>query len=263
MLLRPTRRQPRRELEKRRNSASVAQSPAPVRSLSLLHHLLPSAGAAGWLRTAALLSAVFVAGGCLHGADLRFSVALDPADKAACGLARLTSDQVAVLDALVRRDTVRLGAPVASSPPEKDAAPAAAFSQRLTSDEQRTAGLGSLNAGERSRLDAAVDRFQNARLARSLLAPPSYAPRREPIVATERRKEREIHGSFSLSYGVGSGGYREKSGSMVLHLDDPAKGYAISIGYTETHTKGGLPYYLYRDPTLERPSAQLDGPPRP
>ena len=62
---------------------------------------------------------------------------------------------------------------------------------------------------------------------------------------TEAKKEREIHGSFSLSYGFGSGGYSEKTGSMVLTLDDPARRYSISIGYSESHIKGGS---VYRDP---------------
>jgi hypothetical protein len=83
------------------------------------------------------------------------------------------------------------------------------------------------------------------------------------IIPTERKKEREIHGSFSLSYGVGSGGYSEKSGSMVLTMEDPAKGYSVSVGYTETHTKGGVPYYLYRDPLYDRSRPLLDDPFRP
>jgi len=110
-----------------------------------------------------------------------------------------------------------------------------------------------LTAAELARLDAAIDRHQNARLARALLAPPVFLARRNPIVPTERKKDRGIHGSFSLSYGVGSGGYSEKSGSMVLTLEDPAKGFSLSVGYSETHTKGGVPYYLYRDPLVDRP----------
>ena len=233
-----------------------------MHTFSLLTHLLPYAGVAGRGRAGVLLLTLLITGTNLHGTELRFSSALEAAEKVACGLGRLTSDQVAVIDALVRRDTVQLGGPVASSAPEKVTAPAATFSQRLTPAERRTAGLEALPATELGRLDAAVERFQNARLARTLLAPPTYATRREPIITTERRKEREIHGSFSLSYGFGSGGYREKSGSMVLNLDDPARGYAITIGYTETHTKGGLPTYLYRDPLLDRPPAALEAPPR-
>jgi hypothetical protein len=50
---------------------------------------------------------------------------------------------------------------------------------------------------------------------------------------------------------------------MVLTLEDPAKGYSISVGYTETHTKGGVPYYLYRDPLYDRVYNPLSDPLRP
>lgn len=175
--------------------------------------------------------------------DVRFSQSLNAEDKAAAGLARLSSDEVAVIDALVRRDTAARGGTTA---PESSAA---TFSQRLTADERGTAGLSKLTPAELPKLDALVDRHQNARLARTLLAPLTYVSRSPSrVTPTERKKEREIHGSFSLSYGVGSGGYSEKSGSMVLTLDDPQRNFSISIGYSETHTKGGYGGYLYRDP---------------
>lgn len=196
-----------------------------------------------------------------RGNDLRFSVAIEAADRVACGLPKLTSDQVAVLDAFVRRDTTARGATPAE--PATDARPAHVFSQRLTPAERQTAGLLALTPAELAQLDATIERFQGARLARTLLAPPSFISRRDRILLPERKKEREIHGSFSLSYGVGSGGYSEKSGSMVLTLEDPAKGYSISVGYTETHTKGGLPYYLSRDPLYDRMRSPLDDPLRP
>lgn len=194
--------------------------------------------------------------------DLRFSVSLEPAERTACGLARLTSDQVAVLDAFVRRDTGVRGRP-GPVDPVKDPKPDATFSQRLTAGERETAGLPTLTPAELAQLDATIDRHQNARLARTLLAPPSFLSPRSQIIPTERKKEREIHGSFSLSYGMGSGGYSEKSGSMMLTLEDPAKGYSISVGYTETHTKGGVPYYLYRDPLYDRMYNPLSDPFRP
>ncbi len=190
---------------------------------------------------------------------IRFSGSLEAPARKACGLTRLTSDQVAVIDALVRRDlSARAGAVAPEAPNE--AKPDATFSQRLTDGERQTAGLTTLEPAELAQLDAAVERHENARLARTLLAPPQYLSRRERIIPTERKKEREIHGSFSLSYGVGSGGYSEKSGSMVLNLDDPEKGYSISVGYTETHTKGGVPYYLYRDPFYDRLNRPLNDP---
>jgi hypothetical protein len=54
---------------------------------------------------------------------------------------------------------------------------------------------------------------------------------------------------------MGSGGYSEKTGSMVLTMDDPARRYSITIGYSESHVKGGYGYpglYYDRDPFNDR-----------
>lgn len=208
----------------------MCESPLRVRALPCL--LL------GFV-TAAAVSLVAPSHGLAQTASVRFSQTLSADERAAAGLARLSSDEVAVIDALTRRDTGARGAAAS------DDAVAATFSQRLTAGERETAGLNKLADTERAALDRYVERFQGGQLARTLLAPPSYLSRSSRVRAAETKKEREIHGSFSLSYGVGSGGYSEKSGSMVLTLEDPAKGYSISVGYTETHTKGGS---YYRDP---------------
>ncbi|MEI6466240.1 MAG: hypothetical protein WCQ89_16055 [Verrucomicrobiota bacterium] len=182
---------------------------------------------------------------CASGGDAvepRFSQILGKADREAAGIVRLNSDEVAVIDALVRRDTVaRLNANAASKLAEQ-------FSQRLTPGERQTSGIGKLSPTELTQLDGLVDRHQNARLARTLLAPPAYLSRSGPVRTTETKREREIHGTFSLSYGIGSGGYSEKSGSTTLTLEDPAKGYSVTLGYSETHTKGGP---VYRDPRYD------------
>jgi hypothetical protein len=184
--------------------------------------------------------------------DIRFSVALNATERTAAGLKKLTSDQVAVVDALVRRDTTARTATAESTAP---------FTQRLTAGERQTAGLGGLTAAEIVQLDTLVARHQAARLARTLLAPPAYLSRSPRIIAEEKKKEREIHGSFSLSYGMGSGGYSEKTGSMVLTMEDPDKRYSISVGYSESHIKGGNGYY-YRDPFYELPRATTPDDPR-
>lgn len=191
--------------------------------------------------TLCLLCSVVMAAAPL---DSRFSQALNADDLTAAGLRQLSSDEVAVIDALVRRDTAARVGSAASDPA------AATFSQRLTADERRTAGLTKLSATELPKLNDLVDRHQNAKLARTLLAPPTYLARSSRVTPTEKKKEREIHGSFSLSYGMGSGGYSEKTGSMVLTLEDPEKGYSISVGYSESHIKGGSYYRdsYYRDP---------------
>jgi hypothetical protein len=191
--------------------------------------------------------------------DLRFSQSLSAEDRAAGGLTLLTSDEVAVIDALVRRDTTKRLETTASDKPSPT------FSQRLSESERSAAGLAKLG-DELPKLDGLIDRFQNARLARSLLAPPRYLARAR-IPVSETKKEREIHGSFSLSFGWGSGGYSERTGSMVVNVQEVLPGVSLTVGYSETHIKNGQgriyrdPFYrdpLYRDPFY--PDSEL--PPR-
>lgn len=196
----------------------------------------------------------------LAASDTRFSQALAAEDRTACGLTRLTSDQVAVIDALVRRDTLRMGS--ASTPPAGASAPTpTTFSQRLSADERRTAGITTLAEAEVARLNALVERFQGARLARSLLSPlATVGPSPSRVRSEDTKPERKIHGSFSLSYGWGKGGYSEKTGSMMLYYDDPEGRFSVSVGYTESQVKGGP--QVYRDPYYEHPRGPLiEGPP--
>ena len=174
-----------------------------------------------------------------RGADGRFSQLLVASESAESGINRLSSDQVAVLDALVRRDLAAQLNPRRNDPP-----PPARFSQRLTDDERRNAGFATLTAPELERLDALVGRHATATLARTLLAPPVFVPAGIRLRPTELRTAPEIHGSFSLSYGVGKG-FSERTGAMTLNYEDPVRGFSIMVGYSETHGKGRLP--LYRD----------------
>ena len=197
--------------------------------------------ACGWLALAPALARA-----AAPTSDPRFSQSLATADRTAAGLGRLSSDQVAVLDALIRRDLTAQSAPRRADAP----APVARFSQRLTADERRNAGLAALAEAELARLDALVERNATAALARTLLAPPTFVPLSIRARVAETKTAPEIHGSFSLSYGFGKG-YSEKTGGMTLTYEDPARNLAISFSYTETHVKGAGPYYL-RDPYLGR-----------
>ena len=174
-----------------------------------------------------------------RGADARFSQLLVATESAESGVARLSSDQVAVLDALVRRDIAAQLNPRRNEPPL-----AARFSQRLTDDERRNAGFAALAAPELERLDVLVGKHATATLARTLLAPPVFVPAGIRLRSAELRTAPEIHGSFSLSYGVGKG-FSERTGAMTLNYEDPARGFSVMVGYSETHSKGRLP--LYRD----------------
>lgn len=170
----------------------------------------------------------------------RFSQWLTTTEQREAGVDKLTSDQVAVLDALVRKDISNRSVGRAEGSPDE-------FSKRLKPDELRNTGLASLTAEQVARVDVFVGRFAGAKLARTLLAPPVYISRTPPRPEqTERKKERELHGTFSLSMGWGSGGYSEKSGSMTVRMDDPEHNFSLSVGYSETHVKGPSGV-IYRD----------------
>lgn len=208
------------------------------------------------LRVLVSLSAVLLALASPAGAagaddPVRFSKTLTSDEVSTLGLAQLSSDQLAILDALVRRDIEKSRIP--SRQPR-----AARFSDRLTADERRNAGLAALDAAQLAGIDTAVER---------LISPPALSAGAGPysggysVPNVKLRRDPEIHGSLTLLYGVGSHGYSEYGGGLVLTYDDPANRFAVAVGYSELHTKGGYPYlcrdYPYRDPLLRRPGDPL------
>ena len=182
----------------------------------------------------AFAALAFTGTAVLHAqTEERFSKAMAQVEVTATGVGRLNSDQVAILDALVRRD-------VAASRYVSKKPRAARFSERLSADERHNAGLDSLSPTELAALDAAVER---------LIAPPAtatYAVGGSAVTAPTQgvkiRRGPEIHGSVELMVGAGSHGYSEYGGAMTVSLEDPASHFAIAVGYAELHTKGG--YYL-------------------
>lgn len=180
-------------------------------------------------------------------ATARFSQSLATTERTAAGLERLSSDQVAILDALVRRDLTAQATPRrADAPP-----PPARFSQRLSADELRNAGLTTLTTAELTQLDEFVERRISSLLARVLLSPPTFVPLSvRARVAEAKPKTPEIHGSFTLGFGFGSGGYSERFGGMTLTYEDPVRNFAVSFSYSESHIKGAAPYYM-RDPLYD------------
>ena len=181
---------------------------------------------------AALLLAAALAATVRATELARFSQVLTVEQRAAAGLDQLTSDQLAVLDALVRHDDAYAVPSTAAHPrPVR-------FSQRLNADERRNAGLVHLSADQLARLDALVE--QRVPLRVSFVTPAAGAT--TPTVEVERVRP-QIHGAVTLGMGWGSGGYSEMGGSMVVDYSDPAHGLDVLMGYSEVHTKGA---YLYR-----------------
>lgn len=168
----------------------------------------------------------------------RFSQMLSTNESVESGVNKLSSDQAAVLDALVRRDLVTQAAPRRDDKPLPEK-----FSQRLSDDERRNAGFALMTEAQIMKLDLYVQRYGAGTLARALLAPPLYVSSIPRLREAEPKTTPEIHGSFTLQFGVGSGGYSEKSGGMNLNYTDPVHNLSVSFGYWESHIKGGgIPY---------------------
>jgi hypothetical protein len=184
-----------------------------------------------FLLAALLLAAALTA--TVRAADFtRFSQVLTTEQRAVTGLDQLTSDQLAVLDALVRHDDAYAVPSTAAHPRP------ARFSQRLDIDERRDAGLTRLSTDQLARLDALVE--QRVPLRFPIVAPASGAT--APMVEIEHVRP-QIHGAVTLGMGWGSGGYSEVGGSMVVDYYDPAHHLDVTMGYSEVHTKGA---FLYR-----------------
>jgi hypothetical protein len=171
-----------------------------------------------------LLTAIAASG---RAQDGRFSTPLTASARTAAGLERLAADQLAVLDALVRRDEKINAKPDTAHPvPVR-------FSQRLSPEERASAGLDSLSAAELAQLDALVPPPASGRVSSltSKAAGPAVQP--EPSAPAP-----EIHGMISFTFGGGRGGYREKGGFMMLDYQDPAHGLELLVGYGETQISG-------------------------
>ena len=161
--------------------------------------------------------------------EARFSQSLTPTDQAATGIQKLSPDQLAVLDALVRRDEKIQAVPDADQP-----APPR-FSQRLLPAERRSAGLTLLTDAELAKVDAAVARYESGSesLVTTAPGPASWQPE-------VKAPGPEIHGMISFTIGSGSGGYSMMGGAMAVSIADPEHGIAITAGYSEMHGKGPL-----------------------
>lgn len=173
--------------------------------------------------------------------DVRFSKAIAATEFSQIGLGRLSSDQLASLDALVRRDL----AIADRTDPAKHPRPAR-FSDRLSTNERTLAGLNRLSDTELASLDAAVQRLTPPPRGAWLAANAPAAP--TTIYSEPLKRGPEIHGSFTLMVGAGSHGYSEYGGAMVVSVEDPQHHLAFAVGYSELHTKGGYPWRYCYDP---------------
>jgi hypothetical protein len=170
------------------------------------------------------------------GPETRFSKQLAPAELTAAGLAQLSSDQLAILDALVRRDIDK--AKLTSKEP-----PATRFSERLTADERRNAGIDQLAATEVAALDASVQRLIVPRATGTFGLATSNGPYSIPSLKLRRDPKIETH--MAAMVAVGSDGYSAFGAGIELSYDDPNNDFGISVSYSEIHEKGGHPFRYY------------------
>lgn len=177
----------------------------------------------------------------------RFSSTLSPTQRAETGLDRLTTDNVAVIDALVRIDTaavVRVA---------RNNIRTTRFSERRTAHERDIAGLDQLAPEQLRKLDQFV--------ALRIPAPPTdadlaYASVRldsTTPVPTVKKPSPEIHGSVSLTYGWSKYGSIRGGETNVTYVD-PRKRYSVTVGYSE-YRGNGLAPYPYGSPYLSPYSA--------
>lgn len=170
------------------------------------------------------------------GPEIRFSKQLAPAELSAAGLEQLSSDQLAILDALVRRDIDK--AKLTSKEPR-----AALFSERLSADERRNAGVDQLDAAEVAALDASVQRLIVPRPSGTFGLATSHGPYSVPSLKLRRDPKIETH--MAAMVAVGSDGYSAFGAGIELSYDDPNNDFGISVSYSEIHEKGGHPFRYY------------------
>jgi hypothetical protein len=183
----------------------------------------------------ALALALFVSSLALARAadsDLRFSKTLRPAELSATGLDRLSSDQLAILDALIRRD-------IAQSRYTSKEPRAERFSARLTDAERDQSGLAQLAETELAALDAHIA---------PLATPPASGGRFTPntryasIPSVKIDRGPRIHGQLTLMVAAGSDDYTAYGGGIAVTVDDPASRMSLTLAYSEIHSKGGGPW---------------------
>ncbi len=189
------------------------------------------------------------AGALVAAESTRFSQSLNNDQRAATGIARLDSNQVAALDALVRLNLNQANAAAlkaeraatADSAPAATATEPAAFSQSLSVDQRRAAGLDQLTAAE----TAAVDHL----VANQVAATPRYSPgETRPVEAVQFFPNRlEVHGEVGFSFGAGSGGYSSRAAWMTTSLLDTKTGTEFAVTVATGREKWKRPYRWTND----------------
>ncbi len=172
----------------------------------------------------------------------RFSQQLTPAEQAEIGLPQLSSDQLGVLDALIRLDEKCYAGPGATPRCRR------VFPSEFRPADRNNAGFELLNKAQLERLDALVARIEFG----SVIVAATAASPGNALQPDFRRPGLEIHGMISYTIGGGSG-YSEQGMAMALEVDDPAHNFSVLVDYEQMHGKGpllgrgGYGYPYFRD----------------
>ena len=175
-------------------------------------------------RSVLALTCALLASALCAAENTRFSQSLSLEQRATTGLAQLNSDQLAALDALVRLNQARNTAEAQKAEPAAAPAP---FSQSLSVDQRRAAGLESLTAEQQ----AAVDLLVAAQAAPT--------PRRE--LAARRPVE-----AVGFSFGGGSG-YSSRAAWLTTSLLDVKTGTEFAVTVASGREKWKRPYRWTND----------------
>lgn len=173
----------------------------------------------------------------VRGADPkeeRFSATLSATQRAETGLAQLTENNIAIIDALVRQDEAMLKR-------RGSLGSFGRFSQRRSEHEIEIAGLNQLTPAQLARLDGLTamrispppPMFNVEAMPRSPAPGISPQPIPKPYAL-------EVHGSTTLAYGWSKAG-TVRGGEMLLNLQDPSHHFSLTIGYSEYRGKGFIP----------------------
>lgn len=167
----------------------------------------------------------------------RFSQSLSVEQRATTGLAQLNSDQLASLDALVRLNQAQSAADTQKAEP---AAPAASFTQSLSVDQRRAAGLERLTAEQQAAVDLLV-------AAHTGPAPQHELAAARPVEAVEFFPNRfEVHGEVGFAFGGGSG-YSSRAAWLTTSLLDVKTGTEFAVTVATGREKWKRPYRWTND----------------
>jgi hypothetical protein len=173
-------------------------------------------------------------------AEVQFTQNLSPAEWKEAGFARLSTDQMTALDALIQRDVdaARQGDVVGF---------AKSFTERRTPDEWRRGGIDHLTPAERVKLDAIVAAAIATRPAVAFIPRPAAAGAAKEIKTAPRPWE--VHGQVSMFVGAGSGGRSFYGGDFDVWATDPTHRITVGVGASEIRGKGfGYGYGCGRGP---------------